>query len=675
MRPIDILLIEKRSAGSTTLDTLGRQRLLNSVHTVNGHPEALGYLRQQGKFAHAPRPDLILLDVESCDESEIEALSAFHFDSPTKTVPLVLLTSAECAPPERNACGALHWITKPLDLAKLTQALTGLEKYWFEVLTVPDAPATQQPRHDEAPPSTPTSLETLRLLLIEDSPSDALLFRHAVDNNPFFKVNLTHVARLRDVDPVLKTAPFDLIVTDLCLPDASGLETFRQVQARASGVPVIVLTGTENDVAGLETLRHGAQDYIVKGELSSGAIARAARYAVDKKRYQERLQQSRRLEAVGRLTAGVAHDFNNILAVIRGNAELLADEGGSVAESAADICSAADRGVALARQLLSFSRQRAMSPTVIDLNDLLGKFTKTLLRLLGDKVDVELEFSETLPPVSGDAGMLEQVVSNLALNARDAMPEGGQLKLRTTAVEFDADSIRSHPAGTPGRFVELAVTDTGSGMTPDVLERAFDPFFTTKPFGAGSGLGLATVHGIIQQHRGWLEVESSVGVGTTFRIFLPATEGSVQQSQPPSMRRPGGGETILLVEDESSLRALVAKRLSERGYRVLEAGDSGEALRQWSERGHEIDLVFCDITLPAGANGRELVEGFLVQRPNVPVVLTSGYSPDLTNGAFPLEEGVNFLQKPYELGKLLGTVRRRLDARATRDERGAAAND
>lgn len=669
MRAIEILLIQGPGADrSATFDAMTRKRLINSVHVVDSCAAALAYLDGQSELPEVRRPDLIVLDWKAQEDAAVEFLRSVRADARLQAIPIVALL-----PPERDeraieACAryATLQLPKPIDVGTFIHTLTSLEKYWFEILTFPDTAKAEHARPSEPPQSTrgrPTE-QTLRLLLVEDNLADVVLFQEAIDQDGLSGANLTHVARLRDAEAELRSQSFDLIVTDLGLPDSSGIETFRQLQAAAPGLPIIVLTGNEDDAIGHEALRHGAQDYLVKGELSGRALGRAARYAVDKKSYQQRLQQASRLEAVGRLTAGVAHDFNNILAVIRANAELLTlAENPDVVEGATDIRKAADRGVALARQLLSFSRQRAMTRAALDLNELISKFTPTLKRLLGRSMEVALELARELPAISADAGMLEQVLLNLAVNARDAMPRGGTLRIATATLELAPGRLSSHPGAYPGRFVCVAITDTGTGMTPQVLDHLFDPFFTTKPFGAGSGLGLATVHGIIQQHRGWIEVKSQLGVGSTFQIFLPVANAVVEKPQAPAESVDGAGETILFIEDEASLRMLVAKHMSAHGYHVLAAADAREARRHWAEKKSEIDLVLSDITLPDGENGMKLAESFLAERPDVPVVLSSGYSADLTSGALALEEGVNFLQKPYELGKVLRTLRERLEAR------------
>jgi signal transduction histidine kinase len=506
------------------------------------------------------------------------------------------------------------------------------------------------------------------VLLIEDNPIDALFLREALAESGPIKFELTHVRLLAEARERLLAQPFDLVMTDLGFSDSQGLDSYRQVRSFAGGLPVIVLTGLDDDAAGTQALREGAHDYLVKGQLTPRALARAARYAIEKKQHQEQLRQAQKLEAVGRLAAGIAHDFNNILTIVQANADMLAtaDKLDDVRASAKEIHEAAERASGLARQLLAFTRQQAMHVKPVDLNQVVGDFTRMLKRLLGTSVGLELQLSESLPPILADVGMLEQVLLNLAVNGRDAMPGGGKLRVETAVADIAPAAASAHLEAYPGRFSQLIVSDTGAGMPPEVLARLFEPFFTTKPQGQGTGLGLATVHGIIKQHRGWLNVTSRVGVGTRFDMFFPVT--TVNPAPPPpttvgSATRDGGTETILVVEDEAALRTLAARVLRLHGYEVLEAGSVAEALAIWAERGATIDLLFTDMVLPDHQTGRQLAAILTRAQPSLPIIFTSGYSPDFGKVDFVLEERVNFLPKPYHLALLLSIVRQRLDAR------------
>jgi PAS domain S-box-containing protein len=378
-------------------------------------------------------------------------------------------------------------------------------------------------------------------------------------------------------------------------------------------------------------------------------------------------RQVQKMEAVGQLAGGVAHDFNNILGVIQMQSDLL-KSGGNLSPAqldfAGEIGAATQRAAALTRQLLLFSRKEILQPRDLDLNQSISNMTKMLWRILGE--DIKMQFKFAMQPlfIHADPGMLDQVLMNLAVNSRDAMPKGGRLVIETSTAEFD-ESVRGQSAqARPGSFVCLSVSDTGCGIPAENLPRIFEPFFTTKDVGKGTGLGLATVFGIVQQHQGWVHVYSEAGHGTTFRIYLPRLAGmSRQEPEPPaltSMR--GGHETILLVEDDAFLRASMCKALSQLGYRVLEAINGVEALEVWKQHHEEIHLLLTDLVMPGGMTGKDLAEQLLRDNPKLKVIYVSGYSAEVAGKDFPLEEGVNFLAKPVQAFKLAQTVRQKLDA-------------
>jgi CheY-like chemotaxis protein/two-component sensor histidine kinase len=327
------------------------------------------------------------------------------------------------------------------------------------------------------------------------------------------------------------------------------------------------------------------------------------------------------------------------------------------------IGAAADKAAALTRQLLLFSRRQVMQPRRLDINGVVTNLAKMLQRILGEDVRVELHLHPSPVVAHADAGMLDQIIMNLAVNARDAMPAGGRLVIETSERHINEDELRASPDASAGRHVCLSVSDTGMGMNEEVKAHLFEPFFTTKQPGKGTGLGLATIFGIVKQHRGWIRVYSEVGQGTTFRIFLPVVDaghelpvGDIASAKPR-----GGTETILLVEDEVSVREVTRRMLERHGYQILEAVNGMDALRVWGEHGHRIQLVFTDIVMPGGIGGRELAEQLRFIQPNLKMVFTSGYSAELGGGALGLKEGVNFVQKPSSLNQVLHTIRRCLD--------------
>jgi signal transduction histidine kinase len=377
------------------------------------------------------------------------------------------------------------------------------------------------------------------------------------------------------------------------------------------------------------------------------------------------LRHSQKMEAVGQLAAGVAHDFNNILTVIQGNASLLQEQlrqdPGS-AGSLNDISVAAERAARLVRQLLVFSRKQMLKTEVLNLGPAVGNLEEMLKRLLGDHITFEVKAAPGLPPVQADLSMMEQVILNLSVNARDAMPRGGKLTVSIDAVAVTNDDLQKNSEIRPGQYVCLSVSDTGCGIAPELLPRIFDPFFTTKEIGKGTGLGLATVYGIVKQHNGWVDVQSAVNEGTTFRIFLPAcTENSRPEDPPqtPKTTAKNGTECVLVVEDEDHIRTLTVAVLRKNGYRVLEAASGKDALDVFQNHNSEIDLLFTDVMMPGNLLGDDLATRLRATRPSLAVLFTSGYTPEVNKAEF--QDNGNFLIKPFTPTQMLTTVRQCLD--------------
>jgi signal transduction histidine kinase/CheY-like chemotaxis protein len=388
----------------------------------------------------------------------------------------------------------------------------------------------------------------------------------------------------------------------------------------------------------------------------------------ERRQLEDQLRHSQKLESVGRLAAGVAHDFNNVLTVIQGHTGLLRSDPAltpAMSESVQGIARAAERGSKLTSQMLAFSRRNVLHLQRLDLNEVLTHLSSLLHRTLGEDITYQFHYASELPPVFADAGLLEQVIMNLAVNARDAMPRGGQLVISTTLADIDASYVERHPAEARiGRFICLRIADTGCGMDHLTLSRIFEPFFTTKEFGKGTGLGLATVYGIVKQHQGWVEVQSQVGQGSTFKIFLPPDERAVAQEREPvpDEQNLRGHETILVVEDEPPVRWIVKDVLGKYGYNVLEAGNGVEALAMWHQHHGDIALLLTDVVMPVGISGEELAEKFTAQKPGLKVIYISGYSLQVAGKGFSMLDGPNFLQKPFDDAKLALAVRRSLDA-------------
>jgi PAS domain S-box-containing protein len=386
------------------------------------------------------------------------------------------------------------------------------------------------------------------------------------------------------------------------------------------------------------------------------------------KRLEEQLRQSQKMEAIGQLAGGVAHDFNNILTIILGHASLLAMSplDSKALVSANQIKQASERAAGLTRQLLAFGRKQIVNPRPLDLNRVVGGLTEMLGRLLGEDIALQLNFSGEPAVVEADPTMLEQILLNLSVNSRDAMPRGGRLGIRISVRDVDTAYIRKSVEASPGRFVCLSHTDTGGGIPPENLQRIFEPFFTTKELGKGTGLGLATVYGIVKQHKGWIEVESELGKGTTFNIFLPASSVAapeIEAATETQFKSMGGNETILVVEDERDLREIITRTLNRHGYRVFQAVDGNNALEIWNEYKNEIHLVFTDVIMPGGMNGRELAEKLWTEKPKLKVIFSTGYGADALGKGFKLDPELNYLQKPYLPHALARLVRRSLDAK------------
>ena len=386
----------------------------------------------------------------------------------------------------------------------------------------------------------------------------------------------------------------------------------------------------------------------------------------ERKRLEEQFRQAQKMEAVGRLAAGVAHDFNNLLTAILGTTDLMIEDlpaDDPDREGLLDIRGAAERAAVLTRQLLTFSRQQVVSPRMLRLNELITDLVKLLRRLLGEDVTIASALAPDCGAVKADPGQLEQVLVNLAVNARDAMPNGGRLTIETRNVDLDADYPTERVMIPAGRYVMLAVTDNGTGMDAQTNARIFEPFFTTKPVGKGTGLGLATVYGVVQQSGGYIWLYSELGHGTSFKIYLPRVDADGPQPAEEEQRASAldGSETVLVAEDEEAVRLIIAKALEARGYRVLSARDGSEALELAAGHGG-IDLLVTDVVMP-DMNGRELSRCLTEARPNLRTLYLSGYTDDAMLHRGVLQEGVAFLQKPFSLGALARKVRDVIEAR------------
>jgi len=585
----------------------------------------------------------------------------------------------------------------------------------------------------------------------------------------------------------------------LTLPDSAGLGTFTAVRTNAPDVPIVVLTGLSDEALAVATVRDGAQDYLVKGQVDGNLLGRTIRYAFERnqvrrqletserqlresevgyrtlverapvgiyrssaegkflsvnaalvrmlgydspedvqqldmacdvyadpaerqrlldrdsytereydeveatwkrkdglllkvqlsvravrnvasgvayyetivrdvteqRRLQAQLMQAQKMEAVGRLAGGVAHDFNNLLTVIISYSDLLLEDLGRddpKREDVAAVRKAAEGAAALTHQLLAFSRQQVLQPKVLDVNATVANTEKLLRRLIGEDIQLVAKLGSGLGSVKADPGQIEQVIMNLAVNARDAMPAGGQLTIETANVEMDEAYVRGHPLAQPGRYVMLAVSDTGTGMDEQTKAHIFEPFFTTKELGKGTGLGLATVYGIVKQSGGFIWLYSEPGHGTSFKIYMPRVDESAERATPAAAAPlPRGTETILVVEDAPAVRAVTRQVLERQGYTVLEAPNGGAALVLATKHHGPIHLLLTDVVMP-GVNGRQLAEQLARPRPDMMVLFTSGYTDDSVVRHGVLESGIAYLQKPFTPDGVARKVREVLDS-------------
>ena len=509
---------------------------------------------------------------------------------------------------------------------------------------------------------------------------------------------------LRMRDRAIEAIALGVCITDASLPDNPivyvnrGFETLTGYSAAdVVGKNCRLLQGPNTDPAALDVVRTAVRGGVACAvELvnyrkdgtpfynalsvapvrdDAGAVVQFIAAQVDTtafRRLEDQLRQSQKMEAVGHLAGGVAHDFNNLLTVINGYTEMLlagAAPADQVPALLAEVQAAGARAADLTRQLLAFSRKTILQPKVVDLNDLVAGIQRMLARLIGEDVRLATSLRPGIGRVRVDPGQLEQVLVNLAVNARDAMPTGGRLTIETDAADLDEGYARTHPEVRPGRYVLLSMSDTGTGMSDEVKARIFEPFFTTKGVGQGTGLGLATVYGIIKQSGGHLSVYSEVGKGTAFKVYLPVALDAPAATTVFKTPPPRGTETVLLVEDEARVRAMTGIALRGGGYTVLEAGSAEEATRVFAARPEgAVDLLLTDVVMP-GASGRVLAERLSAAAPGLKVLYMSGYTDDAVVRHGLLAAEVAFVQKPFALDALLQKVRKVLDARPPRAAR------
>jgi two-component system cell cycle sensor histidine kinase/response regulator CckA len=500
-------------------------------------------------------------------------------------------------------------------------------------------------------------------------------FRSVVEDAPYGIYRASTAGRFLQVNPALKKM-LGYEPTEELLDKDLPAEIFRHPEEYQRLTELLTRTEEIKDLE-MEWKRKDSTPITVRcsGRRvndENGGLAYFEAFAEDvtEKRILERqLRMAQKMEAIGRLSGGIAHDFNNLLGVIIGYSRVLKRELGAdnpLAEHALEIEKAGQRAASLTKQLLAFSRQQVLSPAILNLNTLASDMEKMLPQLLGEDIEVSLQLDPNLGNVKADQSQLEQVIMNLAVNARDAMPAGGKLKIETSNAELDQNYVRSHPGSKLGSFVLLAVTDTGTGMDAATLTHIFEPFFTTKELGKGTGLGLATVYGIVKQSNGYIGLESAVGKGTSFQIYLPRHAGQpvvdeLKTDSPDNLR---GSETILLVEDSEPLRKLAKSCLESRGFRVLSAESGEDALQVAARFGEAFDLLLTDVVMP-GMNGRILAENLLLRQPRMKVLYMSGYTDSFIAGHGVLDPEIHLLHKPFIEEVLIRKVRDVIDGDKT----------
>ena len=500
----------------------------------------------------------------------------------------------------------------------------------------------------------------VRILHLEDSARDVQYVEDLLEDQGV-AADITQVARRAPFEAALALGGFDVVICDYSLPDLDGLSALRLVRAVSTDLPVIIVSGAIDPVAAVTCLREGATDLLLKDRLERlpSAIRRALeerQQRVQLREAEARVQHSQKLEVVGRLAGGIAHDFNTLLTVITATSELVLNRlapDDPLVPDLAEIRSAGERGAALVAQLMAFSRQQILRPRVLDPVVLVQSLERSLMRLVGAHIHCVLE----LPPVSTrirvDPGQFEQVLLNLVINARDAMRQGGTLAVGLR----EEDAPAEHKARFPmGRCVHLWVRDTGIGMTPEVQRRAFEPFFTTKGTEGGTGLGLSTVYGIVEQSGGVVWPESAPGAGTTFHLLFPVSPDPIVAEPvltPPTgiPRVPIGTGSILVADDDPALRQLVKRTLTSSGYTVHAVGSGPEALAYLESRETPIDLLLTDLVMP-DMSGRELAARVRSRYPELPILFMSGYTEDEVTRQSLHDEGQAFVPKPFTVATL-----------------------
>jgi two-component system cell cycle sensor histidine kinase/response regulator CckA len=513
------------------------------------------------------------------------------------------------------------------------------------------------------------------ILIVEDDDSHAELIRRSFETSQE-EYRLHTAGVLHDALNIMIGHSPNLVLTDYRLPDGNGGDL---VAVAKDSCPVIMMTSQGNEQVAVDAMKAGVHDYVVKSEAVFSTMPRIAGRALrewalmqehkaaeeERERLQAQLLQARKMESVGRLAGGVAHDFNNMLGVIIGYTELALariDPSQQLFADLLEIQKAAEHSADLTRQLLAFARKQPVAPKVLNLNETVEGMLKMLRRLIGEEIDLAWLPGGDLWPVRMDPSQINQIMANLCVNARDAISGVGKVTIETRTATLDDAYCTGHPGAVPGEYVLLAVSDDGPGMDKEIQDRLFEPFFTTKELGKGTGLGLATVYGIVKQNNGFINVYSEPGHGTSFKIYLPrhaAETGRTNEKGPAAPVVPGN-ETILLTEDEPALLNMIKLMLESFGYRVLAASTPGEAVRMAGEHADEINLLITDVVMPK-MNGQDLADELNARYPGIRPLFMSGYTgAAMARHGMP-DKNINFIPKPFSMPDLAAKVREVLD--------------
>lgn len=516
----------------------------------------------------------------------------------------------------------------------------------------------------------------IRVLVVEDDEDDFFLIQRMLESSDHggqekYIYEAVQAASYQKALETMRRNEHEVCLLDYRLPGGkSGLDFLREAKSNEMNVPIIFLTGIGDDEVDTAAMKLGASDFLRKNKIDPEVLSRSIRYAVERQKHElllikheERIRQSEKMEAIGNLAAGVAHDFNNLLNVINGNADLLLmdSEPGKGPEELEEIKKAVQRGSEMTRQLLLFSRKEVSQSTLVNLNRVVDEVAKMLRRMIREDVEIELKSDPELRSMKADSLHLQQILMNLTVNARDAMPQGGKLVIETKNMDLEENFTGRNTDIPPGRYVVLSVSDTGVGMDEALQERIFEPFFTTKEPGKGTGLGLATVYGVVKKYGGHIWVYSEKGMGTTFHICFAAEQTTADAHQPAVVSELATGtETILVVEDEPSLRRVIVKTLQKNGYRVFEAENGADGLAKMWESWRDVELLLTDSVMPK-MSGKKLADEVKKLNVNVKVLFISGYPRDVLSNQGILDPDIQLLQKPFSGEMLLKKVREVLD--------------